>query len=311
MVEAVADEEPAGEQRRGQIVLALRPVGGTERDVDPRVRPVVWGCGPPHERLRRGIEPAALRSQLAEQHAVPVDGDHEQPHDFLRPHHAVVVGREHAAALEHLLRVGGLLSHGRGLGDRSWRRVPLAASPRRNPTASERPQWLLRKLDAEEPLAMRGERQHRFVVAGDGIAETAKLVEALAEQSGRGDRVDPPLSAHADTSPVVVAGDLGSRGILALGEGLERQVVRGSRDRLGASRHAHGGRQDGLACGGAGRRDRNEKGPGETVHDVVVHGGGETLPRHGLAGWEESGAGGENWAVPGARWCRSFKVCGS
>ena len=35
VVEAVAREEPAGEQGRGLIVLALRPGGGTERDVDP------------------------------------------------------------------------------------------------------------------------------------------------------------------------------------------------------------------------------------------------------------------------------------
>ena len=118
---------------------------------------MIWGCRPPHERLRRGVEPAALRCQVAEQHAVPIDGDHQQPHDLLRPHHAVVVGREHAAALEHLLRVGGLLSHGRGFGDRGRRRIPLAASPRRNPTASERPQWLLGKLHPEQPLAMRGE----------------------------------------------------------------------------------------------------------------------------------------------------------
>ena len=311
VVEAVAHEEPAGEQGRGLIVLALRPGGGTKRDVDPRVRPVIGRCGPPHERLRRGVEPAALRCQVAEQHAVTIDGDHQQPHDLLRPHHAVVVGREHAAALEHLLRVGGLLSHRRGFGNRGRRRIPLAAPPGRNPTTSERPQWLRGELHREQPLAMRGKRQHRFVVAGDGIAETAKLVKALAEQRGRGDRVDPPLRADTDASLVVLAGNLGGRGVLALGEGLERQVVRGRGHRIRPTRHAHVWRQDNLTCGDAGRRNRNEKGPGETVHDVVVHGGGQSRPRHAMAGWEESEANREDWANPGAQWCRSFKVCGS
>ena len=67
MIELVAHEQAAGEQRRREILLALRPVGSTKSDVDPRLRPVIGGRGPPHERLGRRVEPTALGGHVAEE----------------------------------------------------------------------------------------------------------------------------------------------------------------------------------------------------------------------------------------------------
>ena len=67
MIELVAHEQAAGEQRRRKILFALRPVGGTKGDVDPRLRPVIGGRGPPHQRLGGRVEPTALGGQVAEE----------------------------------------------------------------------------------------------------------------------------------------------------------------------------------------------------------------------------------------------------
>ena len=260
MVELVADEQAAGEERRGEIGLALRPVGGAERDVDPRVRPVVWRSGPTGERLGDGLEPAALPRELAEQRAMAVDRDHQRPHDLLRPHGPIVGGREHSAALQHLLRVAALLPDRHRLGEGRGRGVALAAAPRGATGRGQGPQGLERKLHRQEPVGMRGEDEHRLLVARHGVAQAAELVEALAEDRGGRDRVDPALGAHPHAPLVVVAGDVGRRRIVAGGERRQREVVGPGGHALDGAGNARVGGQHHLPRREARGRERGERG---------------------------------------------------
>ena len=64
VVELVADQQAAGQQRAREILLSLRPIGGANRHVDPRLRPVVGRGGPPDEQLGRRLERRTLPRQL-------------------------------------------------------------------------------------------------------------------------------------------------------------------------------------------------------------------------------------------------------
>ena len=117
---------------------------------------------------------------------------------------------------------------------------------------------------------MRGEDQHRLLVAGDGLAELAEFVQALSEQRRRRDRVDPPLRAEPDAPLVVVAGDVGGRGIVASGERLQGERVVGRGHRLHPTRHAHGGRQHDLPRRRADGDAGDQTGQRSATHASVV-----------------------------------------
>ena len=276
VIELVGRDQAAIQQRQGLVGLALRPLRHAERDVDPRLRPVVGRRGPAHERLGGIVERGAFPRQLAEDLRATVERDHEAAHDLLRPDRIVSRRGEHAALLEHLLRIGAPLADRERIGDRRGRRVALAAAPRGDALLREPAQRLLRKLHGQQPLSIGGPEQERLVVGGDRLAKPPELVVGLADHHCRGDRIDPTLGTGADAAAIFLRSDLEAAREITGGERGESGVVARGGHRAAPLHTAETGLEHHLGLSDPRHRDQDRSreqarhGRDEAPHAVVV-----------------------------------------
>ena len=106
VIELIADDQTAGEQRLRLIGLPLRPQRRAKRDIDPRLRIMIGWRGPPQQSLRRLVDRRTFAGEVSENHTTTIEGDDQGPHDLLRPDGVVDWRREHAPLLQHFLWVG-------------------------------------------------------------------------------------------------------------------------------------------------------------------------------------------------------------
>ncbi len=212
MIEALADDEAAGEQRRGLVGLALRPERRAESDIDPRLRIVGRLGGPLRERLAHSLERRRLAADRTEDHGMPVDRDHQGPHDFGGSNQLIERRYEHASLLHDLLGIGSGLADRDRVGQLCGPRVANTAAPGGLRWLLSGPQGLLRKLHREQPLRIGGSQQECLLVGCGRLAKVAEFELAFTDRGAGGDRIDPPLATDPHARSIFVAGDFqGSR----------------------------------------------------------------------------------------------------
>ena len=233
MIEFAAQGHAALEQRHRLIEPALRPCRGSQRHVDPRLRPVVRGCRALRKGVVQPIDRIPLAGERPEDHGPTVDRDHEGPHDLMRTDRNIDRGREYSPLLEHLLGIGRRLPDRHRVGKCRRLGAPRAPPPGGHARARRRLRSLGRKLDRQQPLGMRGAETDRLLVSGNGIPPAAELVLRFTDRGGGGDRVDPALVPGTDPRPVIPTGRFQGHAIVAVGQRRERGIKGDRRHGLG------------------------------------------------------------------------------
>ena len=275
VIELVADEQAAGEQRLRLLRLALRPECRAEGNVDPRLRVVVGRGRPPLQGLCCFVDRGAFTGEFAEDHAPAVERDHQRPHDLLRPDGVVDRWREHTSFFHHLIRIGASDADRHRARDCGRGGVPLAAAPGRHPFPRGRARCLRGKLHGQQPLGIGRRDQQRLVVGGDRFAKAAQFEMALTDNRGTGDRIDPSLGPGADAALMVTGCDLQSVRKLASGECRQR-VIKALRGHRLAPRTAKTRRQHDLCCERDWRQPHDDG--QQQGRDPLVMAPAETVP---------------------------------